>query len=65
MYHRGTQTQKSTRSQLVFQRIFRPFSEKCGKQVVACLFLETLGFINTKNMEGGLITWQEKFSDQH
>ena len=39
---------------------------RSGKRsMVACLFLETLGFINTKNMEGGLITWQEKFSDQH
>ena len=27
----------------------------------ACRFLETLGFTNTKNLEGGMLKWREKF----
>jgi rhodanese-related sulfurtransferase len=27
----------------------------------ACLFLDMLGFKNTKNLTGGMIAWQEKF----
>jgi rhodanese-related sulfurtransferase len=27
----------------------------------ACLILDTLGFINTKNLSGGMLGWQEKF----
>jgi rhodanese-related sulfurtransferase len=27
----------------------------------ACLFLDTLGFRNTKNLVGGMLGWQEKF----
>lgn len=27
----------------------------------ACLFLETMGFSNCKNMTGGILAWQEKF----
>ena len=27
----------------------------------ACLFLDMLGFKNTKNLSGGLMAWQEKF----
>ncbi|MCO5236437.1 MAG: rhodanese-like domain-containing protein [Chitinophagaceae bacterium] len=27
----------------------------------ACGFLETLGFTNTRNLEGGMLKWQEKF----
>ena len=27
----------------------------------ACMFLETLGFKNTKNLAGGMLAWQEKF----
>jgi len=26
---------------------------------VACMFLETMGFTNTKNVEGGMLAWQE------
>lgn len=29
------------------------------RSVTACLFLETLGFKNTKNLEGGILAWQE------
>jgi rhodanese-related sulfurtransferase len=29
---------------------------------MACLFLDTLGFKNTKNVTGGVLEWQEKFS---
>jgi rhodanese-related sulfurtransferase len=28
----------------------------------ACLILDTLGFTNTKNLAGGMLSWQEKFS---
>lgn len=27
----------------------------------ACLFLETMGFSNCKNVVGGVLAWQEKF----
>lgn len=32
-----------------------------NRSMMACLFLDTLGFKNTKNLAGGMITWQEKF----
>jgi len=31
------------------------------RSMVACLFLDTLGFKNTKNLAGGVLAWQEKF----
>lgn len=32
---------------------------RSGKRsLTACLFLETLGFTNTKNLEGGVLAWQ-------
>jgi len=35
---------------------------RSGKRsMLACMFLETLGFKNTKNVEGGVLAWQEKF----
>ncbi len=34
------------------------------RSMVACLFLETLGFKNTKNLAGGMLAWQEKFSQK-
>lgn len=27
----------------------------------ACLVLDTMGFANTKNLEGGMLRWQEKY----
>ncbi len=27
----------------------------------ACLFLDAMGFTNTKNLVGGMLDWQEKF----
>jgi rhodanese-related sulfurtransferase len=27
----------------------------------ACLILETLGFTDTKNLQGGMLAWQEKY----
>ncbi|HQV05713.1 MAG: rhodanese-like domain-containing protein [Chitinophagaceae bacterium] len=30
----------------------------------ACLFLEAMGFSNTKNLVGGMNEWQEKFGAQ-
>lgn len=32
-----------------------------NRSTVACLFLDTLGFKNTKNLVGGVLAWQEKF----
>lgn len=35
---------------------------RSGKRsVTAALFLETMGFTNTVNVEGGVLAWQEKF----
>ena len=35
---------------------------RSGKRsMIACLFLETLGFKNTKNLAGGVVAWQEMF----
>ena len=31
------------------------------RSMVACMFLDTLGFKNTKNLVGGMLAWQEKF----
>jgi rhodanese-related sulfurtransferase len=30
----------------------------------ACLFLDALGFTNTKNVTGGMLAWQEKFGSK-
>ncbi|MEJ7769368.1 MAG: rhodanese-like domain-containing protein [Chitinophagaceae bacterium] len=30
------------------------------RSMTACLFLDTLGFANTKNLEGGVLEWQEQ-----
>jgi rhodanese-related sulfurtransferase len=35
---------------------------RSGKRsATACLFLESLGFKNTVNVEGGMLAWQQKF----
>lgn len=35
---------------------------RSGKRsATACLFLETMGFANTVNVEGGILAWEEKF----
>jgi rhodanese-related sulfurtransferase len=31
------------------------------RSMMACLFLDTLGFKNTKNLIGGMLAWQEKY----
>lgn len=31
------------------------------RSMMACMFLDTLGFKNTKNLAGGLLAWREKF----
>ncbi len=31
------------------------------RSMMACLFLDTLGFTNTKNLTGGILAWEEKF----
>ena len=31
------------------------------RSMMACLFLDTLGFKNTVNVTGGILAWQEKF----
>lgn len=34
---------------------------RSGKRsLTACMFLETLGFTNVKNLEGGMLSWQEQ-----
>ncbi len=30
----------------------------------ACLVLETVGFKNAKNLQGGMLAWQEKFANK-
>ena len=34
------------------------------RSMVACMFLDTLGFKNTKNLAGGMLAWQEKFGNK-
>lgn len=34
------------------------------RSMMACLFLDTLGFKNTKNVVGGVLAWQEKFGSK-
>jgi rhodanese-related sulfurtransferase len=35
---------------------------RSGKRsMTACLFLETMGYTHTVNVEGGVLAWQEKF----
>src|SRR5262245_2853444 len=34
-----------------------------NRSTIACLFLDTLGFTNTKNMSGGVLAWKEKFGE--
>jgi len=35
---------------------------RSGKRsATACLFLESLGFKNTVNVEGGMLAWQQRF----
>lgn len=37
---------------------------RSGKRsLTACMFLETMGFTNTKNVVGGMLDWQEKFGN--
>jgi rhodanese-related sulfurtransferase len=38
---------------------------RSGKRsATACMFLDTLGFANTVNVEGGVLAWQEKFGSK-
>jgi len=32
-----------------------------SRSMQACLFLETMGYSNCKNLVGGIVAWQEKF----
>jgi rhodanese-related sulfurtransferase len=34
-----------------------------NRSMIACLFLDTLGFKNTKNLAGGVLAWQQKYGD--
>ena len=31
-----------------------------NRSMIACMFLDTLGFKNTKNLVGGVLAWKEK-----
>lgn len=33
------------------------------RSMMACMFLDTLGFRNTKNLAGGILAWQDKFGN--
>jgi rhodanese-related sulfurtransferase len=33
------------------------------RSMVGCMFLETLGFTNTKNLAGGILAWKEKVGE--
>ncbi len=33
------------------------------RSMMACLFLDTLGFKDTRNLTGGVLAWQEKFGN--
>lgn len=40
------------------------FHCRSGKRsATAALFLETMGYTNTVNVEGGILAWQEKFGN--
>ncbi len=32
-----------------------------GRSMQACMTLETFGFTNVKNLEGGMLNWREKY----
>lgn len=32
-----------------------------NRSMMACMFLDTMGFKNTKNVVGGILEWQSKF----
>jgi len=34
------------------------------RSMMACMFLDTLGFKNTKNLTGGMLEWQEMFGSK-
>lgn len=34
------------------------------RSMMACMFLDTLGFKNTKNLLGGMLAWQDRFGSQ-
>ena len=34
------------------------------RSLTACMFLDTMGFKNTKNLVGGVLAWQEKFGSK-
>lgn len=34
-----------------------------NRSMQACLMLETFGFTNVKNLEGGMLHWREKFNE--
>ena len=34
------------------------------RSMVACMFLDTLGFKNTKNLVGGMLAWKEKLGSK-
>ena len=37
------------------------YCRSCNRSGQACMFLEAMGFKNTKNLVGGMLAWQDKF----
>ena len=35
-----------------------------ARSMTACMFLDSIGFKNTKNLVGGMLEWQEKFGSK-
>jgi rhodanese-related sulfurtransferase len=34
-----------------------------NRSMQACMMLETFGFTNVKNLQGGMLNWREKFGN--
>ncbi len=39
------------------------FCRSGNRSMVACMFLDTMGFKNTKNLAGGILAWKDKFGN--
>ncbi len=39
------------------------FCRSGNRSMVACMFLDTMGFKDTKNLAGGILAWKDKFGN--